>query len=253
MTAGRVIPFQNAVNFRDIGGYPTQDGRRVRQGVLYRSAGLDRLQGTADWDLLLSLGLKVVLDLRSLKESEDCPDPVIPGAIHLRCCAMHYPDGEELDFSPAGIQRLHKEQERFARKYGDKAGEDQLWQLLNREMPFHNMAFKVLFQRLENRDVPLLFHCSAGKDRTGMAAILILMALNVSRKIALDDYEMTNLLYRKQIQRNPLAGVMRPTAEYMLDTILERYQSMGNFFAAEFGLDSQRLAKLQDYFLEPMT
>ncbi len=251
MTAGRIIPFRNAANFRDLGGYPTQDGRRVRSGLLYRGASLERLEYSEDWDLLLSLGLKAVLDFRSSMESEASPDPAIPGAVSLRCCAMHYPDGAELDFSPAGIQRLKGERDRFAQKYGSEVGDKQFWQLLNGGMPFNNKAYQILFQLLENGDVPVLFHCTAGKDRTGIAAILVLMALNVSRELALDDYDMTNICYHELVQREPIAGVQRATAVHVLDTILNRYHSMENYFFAEFGLDSQRLDKLRLRFLEP--
>lgn len=78
-----------------------------------------------------------------------------------------------------------------------------------------------MFHLLENGELPLLFHCSEGKDRTGLASILVLMALGVSRKDALDDYELTNSCYDTASQK-----VKRRNAEYILDSITDRYGNM---------------------------
>ena len=72
---------------------------------------------------------------------------------------------------------------------------------LYREMPFRNPAYHALFALLEGRRVPVLFHCSCGKDRTGIGAMLILLALGVSRADALADYMLTNVYRREIIER----------------------------------------------------
>lgn len=240
----RIIPFQAKANFRQLGGYPAQDGRLIRYGILYRSAALDLLQTPKDRERLRALGLKTILDLRSQKECDDRPDPDVPGATYLRRCAAYYPDGRELDLSSYGIIEFQKEMEQSAKQNGKAADFKLSLRSLSKEMPFDNEAFRTLFHLLENGELPLLFHCSEGKDRTGLASILVLMALGVSRKDALDDYELTNLCYDTASQK-----VKRRNAEYILDSITDRYGNMEHYFAYEFDLKGQRLLNLQKRLL----
>ena len=171
--AGTQLPFVGAGNFRDLGGYPTADGRRVRRGLLFRGGSLDALQGEADQALLQSLHLREILDLRSAGEAAAHPDPPLPGAHYRRVCGMCYPDGAEMDYSPRGIERLNAEKAAFEREVGHTVHDFDWFSALYREMPFGNAAYKELFSLLENHRVPLLFHCTCGKDRTGIAAMLI--------------------------------------------------------------------------------
>lgn len=241
----RIIPFQAKANFRQLGGYPTQDGRRIRYGILYRSAALDLLQTPKDRERLQALGLKTILDLRSQKECNARPDPNVPGATYQHQCAAYYPDGRELDLSSHGIIEFQKEMEQSAKQNGKAAGFKLSLRSLSKEMPFGNEAFRTLFYLLENGELPLLFHCSEGKDRTGLASILVLMALGVSRKDALDDYELTNLCFEMASQK-----VKRKNAEFILDSITDRYGDMERYFACEFGLKGQRLVNLQKRLLD---
>ena len=108
-----------------------------------------------------------------------------------------------------------------------------------------------------------MFHCTCGKDRTGIAAMLILLALGVGRADALTDYMLTNRYRRaviaaslrgKTAQERKLLlsveGVSRPMAEGTLDEILQRFGSFEAYFAAEYGLDAARLQALRDFYLE---
>lgn len=134
--------------------------------------------------------------------------------------------------------------EQYARQHGKAADPELSLRSLSREMPFDKEAFRILFYLLENGTLPLLFHCSEGKDRTGIASILVLMALGVSRKDALDDYELTNLCFDKASQK-----VKRENAEYILNSITDRYGDMEHYFAGEFDLKGQRLLNLQKRLL----
>ena len=130
-------------------------------------------------------------------------------------------------------------------------------------MLFGNKAYKELFRALEAGETPVLFHCSAGKDRTGVAAMLILLALGVSRADALADYMLTNVYRREIIERFladkpaaerdlllPVEGVSEPMGAGAIDEILRRYPSYEAYFADEFGLDAVRLKALRDFYLE---
>lgn len=262
----RVIPFVGIDNIRDLGGCIGADGRRVRCGLIYRGANLEHATDPENRPILDSLGLKAILDLRSRGESALHPDPVLPGAVQLRLCAMHYPNGEEVDFSPRGIGRLEQEKEAFSAKYGSAAP---LFTALYCGMPYHNPAFRQLFSWLEERRVPMLFHCMAGKDRTGMAAMLILLALGVSREDALADYLYTNVCLKAQIDAALLenaqaiaadpavealirrkVGVSAQFAREALEQLYGRFGSFETYLEAEYGIDNARLADLRNFYLE---
>ena len=136
-------------------------------------------------------------------------------------------------------------------------------------MPFNNPAFQAVFGALENEDVPMLFHCTSGKDRTGVGAMLILLALGCSRETALKDYLETNRCRAEQLdalrenfqamggedeERYELMviqyGVLPKFAEAALDAIMERYGSWDRYFEQEYGLDQTRLNALRDRYLE---
>lgn len=262
-TPGAEIPFEGATNFRELGGYRAADGRRVKYGLLYRGGNLDTLTSPADRAKLQSLGLKEILDLRSAGESAMHPDPAVPGANCQRVCGMRNADGSEMDFSGQGIERLRQEKEAFERSVGRQVHDFEWFRAMYRQMPFGNPAYHTLFAMLESHRVPVLFHCSCGKDRTGIAAMLILLALGVSRRGALADYMLTNTYRRAIIERFladkpadqrdlllPVEGVSEPMGAGAIDEILQRYPSYEAYFAAEYGITAARLTALRDYYLE---
>ena len=262
-TPGAEIPFEGAENFRELGGYPTADGRYVRRGLLYRGGNLDTLTSDADRAKLEGLGLKEILDLRSEGESDQHPDPAVRGAHYQRVCGMRNADGSEMDFSSRGIARIQQEKDAYERSVGHPVHDFYWFSVLYAQMPFGNPAYRALFALLEQRRVPLLFHCSCGKDRTGIGAMLILLALGVSREDALADYMLTNRYRRKIIEcfladkpaderelLLPVEGVSEPMGAGAIDAILQRYPSYEAYFAAEFGLTADKLAAMRDFYLE---
>ena len=194
--APHILPMEGATNFRELGGYRAADGKTVKYGLLYRGGALCDLKSDADRAALEALGLKLVLDFRSAGESQEAPDWIPNGARHQRIGAMYYPDGEELDLSPAGMERLKRE---LAALPQGTSPADPLIDFYMR-MPFRNPAFQALFHALETGDVPVLFHCTSDKDRTGVAAMLILLALGVDRDTAVADYMETNRCRAAEIE-----------------------------------------------------
>lgn len=262
-TPGAEIEFEGARNFRELGGYRAADGRHVKYGLLYRGGNLDTLTSPADRAKLQGLGLKVILDLRSAGESAAHPDPAVPGAQYQRVCGMRNADGSEMDFSGQGIERLRQEKDAYERSVGHPVHDFYWFSALYQEMPFKNPAYHALFDLLEQHRVPLLFHCSCGKDRTGIGAMLVLLALGVSRADALADYMLTNVYRREIIDAFladkpadehdlllPVEGVSESMGAGAIDIILQRYPSYEAYFADEYGLDAARLAALRDYYLE---
>ena len=259
-----ILRVEGATNFRELGGYLSADGRRVKEGLFYRGGALCDLKSDADRATLDALGIKLVLDFRSPGESSDHPDLIPNGAKYLRIGAMYYPDGSELDFSPAGMESIKSELMSF------QQGQSPVEAFANfyARMPFTNPAFQEMFHAMEAGDVPLLFHCTSGKDRTGVAAMLILLALGVDRETAVADYMETNRCRTVEIEslrqqhkglevENPEQweqlmiryGVLSRCADAALDAILERYGGWEDYFYEEYGLDHHRLSMLRDAYL----
>ena len=179
---GAPLPFEACENFRELGGYTGCGGRHVKYGAFYRSPALANIKTPADRARFEALGVRTVFDFRSEKERTLAPDPDFPGVVNIPASAMLAEDGSEVDFdlekllrSEDGIRMLTEGvHESYAR------------------MPFGNPAYRALFGAIRAGQTPILFHCTAGKDRTGVAAALILKALGVSREDIVEDYLLTN-------------------------------------------------------------
>ena len=256
---GTQLAFAGGNNFRELGGYPADEGKHVRWGQIYRGIPTGKLTGEADRRLLDSLGLRLILDLRSSGEAKKEPDYVPDGARLVQICGLCAEDGAEIAFAPGDIEKLMQTAEE---------GES-ISQRLYRRMLTGNKAFKELFRALEAGETPILFHCSAGKDRTGVAAMLILLALGASDETICADYAQTNVCRRAEIEavmqehadeiaadpscRNHyyrMAGVSPEAAPFVLDTIRSQFGSAENYLEAEYGLTPARLMRLRRMYLE---
>ncbi|MGA9277078.1 tyrosine-protein phosphatase [Ilumatobacter sp.] len=174
----RLIPFDAVHNFRDLGGYATDDGRTIGWGRLFRADGLYRLTD-ADLDVIDALGIRTVVDLRSAREFDD----------HGRFPLERYPVAfHHLPILDATWQRDEipavEDTEDGAVEFLTWAYGDMLAQGADR---FAN-AFQVL---AVPGAAPAVFHCAAGKDRTGVLAALILGALGVDHEAIVADYALT--------------------------------------------------------------
>ena len=256
---GTQLPFAGGNNFRELGGYRADEGKTVKWGQIYRGFPTGRLTTEADRARLDGLGLRLILDLRSGVEAAKLPDYVPDGARLVQICGLRDATGQEIDFSPNDIQRLVQ---------NAPAGTN-LTQLIYRQMLTGNKAFKELFRALEAGETPILFHCTAGKDRTGVAAMLILLALGASDETICADYARTNLCRAAEIEKamadhaaeiaadpaqklrwQTSAGVDPETAPFVLRTIRQDYGSAESYLEAEYGLTPARLMRLRRMYLE---
>ena len=256
---GTQLPFAGGNNFRELGGYHADEGKTIKWGQIYRGFPTGRLTTEADRARLDGLGLRLILDLRSGAEAAKLPDYVPDGARLVQICGLRDATGQEIDFSPNDIQRLVQ---------SAPAGMS-LTQLMYRQMLTGNKAFKELFRALEAGETPILFHCTAGKDRTGVAAMLILLALGASDETICADYARTNLCRAAEIEKamadhaaeiaadpaqrmrwQSSAGVDPETAPFVLRTIRQDYGSAESYLEAEYGLTPARLMRLRRMYLE---
>ena len=256
---GTQLMLEGADNFRELGGYPAAEGKTVRWGQIWRGVPTARLSSEADRARLDALGLRLILDLRSTEEARKEPDYVPDGARLVQICGLCTEEGQEVCFSPADIERM-------AQTVPEGMS---IPEMMYSRMLFGNKAFRELFRALEAGETPVLFHCTAGKDRTGVAAMLILLALGATDETICADFAQTNVCRRQEIDRllaqhaeeiarDPekkmlylgAAGVDPAAAPFVLRTIREKCGSAQDYLEQEYGLTPARLMRLRRMYLE---
>jgi protein-tyrosine phosphatase len=175
----RVLPLQGGRNFRDLGGYRTTDGRTVKWGLLYRSGQMHDLT-PADYATLQKLGIRTVCDFRDTRERTTEPT-LWPAGQKPKILSDDY----ALDMSSL---RLPGDPATWTHEQVVGAMTATYPKLLDQ----FRGQYRRMFAELLAGDVPLAFHCTAGKDRTGVAAALLLTALGVPRATIVDDYLLSN-------------------------------------------------------------
>jgi protein-tyrosine phosphatase len=161
---------EGAVNFRDLGGYPVGDGWRTRWRVLFRADGLGDLTPT-DFDVLRALDIRTVIDLRSGEELERGRFDVDahPVTFHHFPIIEKLPDADEFDRRPGLLGSQYQEILRDAGR-----------------------AIRSVLEILASPDsLPAVFHCTAGKDRTGVLSALVLSLLGVDEETVVADYALS--------------------------------------------------------------
>jgi protein-tyrosine phosphatase len=243
----RVVPLEGCSNLRDLGGYRTADGRRVQMGRVFRSASLAHLTD-ADLALFGMLGIRTVCDLRGVRESERAPSCLPAGPA---------PDVVRLPIEPRVGASLRDLLRREA-----ATGEDTYALLQAAYSAYageHLPRYRALFALLLEGQLPLLFHCSAGKDRTGFGAALLLTALDVPREAVMADYLATNRIWGREHSlppdtpeavRDTLLAAHRPLLESALAQAVENYGSLERLLEDGLGLDAVRLRALRGMLLE---
>ena len=190
-SASRWLPLAGAYNFRDLGGYPTGDGRWTRWGRVFRSDTLQELT-EADLSLLRDMGLATVVDLRTSTEVErDGRGKLRDEPVHYINLSVLPEEGGESQAAPA--------------PEGDDIGERYLWYL---EAGGASLA-TALTMVADGEGHPLVFHCTAGKDRTGVLSALVLGCLGVLPGAIVDDYVHTASrldLIVERLRRHPVYG-----------------------------------------------
>ncbi|MGQ0530887.1 MAG: tyrosine-protein phosphatase, partial [Panacagrimonas sp.] len=205
--AERLLPLEGASNFRDLGGYPAADGKTVRWGQLYRSGAMAKLSD-GDYEYLSALGIRVLCDLRTPEERALQPTDwrAQPGA---RYFAVDYP--AEILFGRLGTDtKPEAASARVRSLYADFP------QMLKPQLAG-------MFQSLIAGEAPLSVNCSAGQDRTGLAAALILTALGTPREVIYRDYHLSTQWRRPDNERGDVDYAALASTNIVARTML-RYQ-----------------------------
>lgn len=260
---GASLGVASVPNLRDVGGYTTRDGSVVRRGVAYRS---DQLNPIAPDDMkkLALLGLKNDFDLRTAEERQAHPDELPPGVNNVWLNVI----ADDKGASPAELAKLlsNPKATNEALVGGRAAAEVVKTYRKFITLPSANASFRKLFVELgEKNQVPSLYHCTLGKDRTGWASAALLTLLGVSEDQVYADYMRSNEYilpaYKLYIDRVVAAGgdpsilqdVLCVKAKYLrasFDELDIQYGSFEAYFDEGLGIDRAGQQRLRERFLE---
>lgn len=256
--APRELPLQGTRNARDIGGYSTTDGRHVRWGMIYRTGSLDTLTAD-DQRLLHTLGVRFVCDLRSREEVDEAPDnlPQYAGITYLHAEVKSDRSTTQRD----RLNALLFQRDRIAQM---------MPQLYIEVIVEYNAALigDVLRRLAEPESLPAILHCTAGKDRTGVAVALLLRLLGVPEEVVIADYSLSNRAYEsietvgaaavkplgvlgittQDIQ--PLLVADPAVMQATLDHIRDTYGDVPAYLRDRAGVDDATLDRLRSLLLE---
>ena len=263
MSYRRVLPLEQGSNFRDAGDYPTQDGKRVVRGQLFRSAAMYAIDSPSDIAYLNQFNFKTVLDLRSQEERELQPDRWVLADDSINYVAHDY-----------SIMAMLAE----ASKAGKSFDMVSFYKMIHMaQLP----QIKLYFDALLNEQTPIILHCSAGQDRTGFISAMVLSVLGVDRDIIFEDYELSTDLRRPAIEKgdinyveaaktNAFAKMMlaygadkpktranplrteegKPFIEYTFEVLDTEYGSVEGYLKREVGLTDADIAKLRNIYTQ---
>lgn len=243
-TPARSLALEGASNFRDLGGYVGLDGRPLRWRKLFRS---DHLGSLTAGDVAVVSALRVgrVFDFRGAQERLAQP------------CALPRTEVYPLSIEPTVVQRIT---DRLVAGGTLTAPEMVgLMQQTYRDFVRHNTPrFKTLFSHLLASDAPLVFHCTAGKDRTGFAAALILRSLGVPHEVVLEDYLLTNQLLKipphaaSPLPEDARAVLYRVQADFLaaaMEVVEQEHGGMEAYLTREMALGVDDRALLRRLYL----
>ena len=245
-TVERMIALEGAVNFRDLGGYEAGDGSQTRWRTLFRADGLGELTGT-DLSVLRGFGIRTVIDLRSGSELERGRFDVEahPVAFHHFPFIEELPDAQDFDRRPGLLGSQYQE-------------------------IVHDAGGQILaaLEVLASPDaLPAVFHCTAGKDRTGVLSAIVLSLLGVDEPTVVADYALSGAamlrLRAKLIQKYPegretlenideVFSADPAQMEQLLEHVQGQYGSVGAYIEG-LGASSDLVERLRAALLEPVS
>ncbi len=246
----RVVKMDGAYNFRDTGGYKTKDGKEVVLGSVYRSDALSKLSDK-DLQTFQDRNITTVVDFRGVEEAKKAQDRLPQNTNYLLC-----PAGSNDLPTAQDIAKLIKDKNFLTDMYGKEG------------LPYFGERYRSLFVKLLTLqpDEALLFHCTGGRDRTGMAAALFLKILDVPQDIIEQDYVASNFYLAKNpnllktytglskitgINNEELKKQMELRPELIrtfFGAIENKYGSIENFFQVEMGIGPKEIDILKQKY-----
>jgi protein-tyrosine phosphatase len=263
VTVPYVLPIEKGPNFRDLGGYQATDGRTIKYHKLIRSGRMNKL---SDQDLafLTDYGVRTIIDLRSPKEKQQWPDRVPAGA-RYELNSIFPTDENQVSKSIVELRKLYDKDPvagfmNMVNTYRDMVSRG------SAQRAFHHF-FEILCAHDQDNDA-VLYHCTSGKDRTGMATVYLLTVLGIPAATIRADYLLSNpLLHKNRRDRlaalraadsnsaliattRSLASVRNEYLDAALVKIEDDYGSLPDYIENQLGVDNQMQAQLRQIYLK---
>lgn len=254
-TANRRLQIEGSHNLRDLGGIESSLGGQIRPGLVFRSGSLERLTPSGV-NALVALGIGTIFDFRSAAERDHSP--------------THWLADHCIETWQLGLREsLGDPRPLLAQSYESPGRTRAMMRNVYRMLPLHHRhSYAALFQALARDDRPILFHCAAGKDRTGVAAALLLAVLGVDRAHINADYLETNAVIDSTTQmflsdpRNAAALAARAATwkpmmtadvgylDAMFDVIATTHGSVESYVQTKLEFSAAEIAHLRQRLLE---
>lgn len=264
LTTSRLIPLEGGRNFRDLGGYQTTDGHSVKWGTIFRSGVLNNLT-EADYQLTDELNISTIVDFRSNSERNTEVTNWHTTAVE------QINENYELNINTAEFAQVFSSYD-LTRDKVEALMLSMYPELLNAQ----KQNYIAMFDRLLAKDQPLLFHCTAGKDLTGISALLVLTALGVDKQMAIDDYMASNqyLDFKSLLPKDaadvdpkqaammkmlaslpadvmqPVMGVTKPLIESTIAKMEAEHGTILDYIKQELKVSDQDIQRLRAKYLE---
>jgi len=260
---GQSLDIVSIPNLRDMGGYKTADGATIARGLVYRSNQLYNISAN-DMLLLAKLNLKNDFDLRTATERNDKPDELPVGVNNVWLDVL----ADDPSSGPANLISLLMDPQQANIELGDGKVED-MFKVAYRQfisLPSAQIAFRELFLSLgDENQLPALFHCTTGKDRTGWAAAALLTLVGVPNEVVIEDYLRSNdyilPMYNTLIEgfvdaggypNIPAAilGVKEVYLDAAFDEMQTKYGSIENYFSEGLDISVDQQTALRNLYLK---
>ena len=259
---GESLGIASIPNLRDLGGYQTSDGRTIASGLVYRSNQLSHIK-PEDMKKLAGLNLKNAYDMRTKVERDKRPEELPPGVNYVVLDVL----ADSPQAGPAQLEKLMADPKVANAELG--GGKVEAGFIASyREfvtLPSAQREFSNLFRGLaDKQQLPALFHCTTGKDRTGWAAAAFLTLMGVPKDTVYEDYLRSNdnilKAYQKVIDGFVAAGgdaeipkaVLGVKKEYLdaaFDEMEKKYGSIDKYFSEGLGIEVAQQQALRDLYL----
>ena len=232
----RRLKFEKLLNTRDLGGFRTKDGKTIKSGLLFRSEYLIKAS-EADVKQIEKLGLEKVIDFRSYSEKEEQPDPALPGTEFV-----HLPAEDE---AALGIDRDQRSQQSFTDFLMSQVVADPMFAIGYMSGMYRRFIsnryttgqYRKFLDIVINAEGPVLWHCTAGKDRAGFAAVIIEEILGIDRDDIIESYLLSN-------------AYLKPEVDYLVGMFEKTYKREGPYPSEEvklfFSAREEYIASLYD-------
>ena len=256
---GQSLGIESLPNLRDLGGYKTSDGATVAGKLVYRSSQLSDIS-EGDMEKLANLNLKTDFDLRTAEERNANPDELPLGVKYVWMNVL-------ADAGPAQLNNLMKDPKAANAALGGGKAEATFEASYRQFITLSsaNKWYRELFLTLgDQKQLPALFHCTGGKDRTGWAAAAFLTLLGVPKETVMEDYLRTNDYVLPTVQKanaafveaggdpsipSAIQGAKKEYLEAAFDEMTTKYGTIEQYFSEGLGIDASQQKALRDLYL----